>query len=665
MTMTRIKVRFDPGTDDVTGIAQAIQGMGVRGIGEKLSLKIAQAFRRYSFDVLTNPDYVCRKVEGIGRKRAEQLCYSVNRKFGNELSRKQRDENRQKMQTEAFFGSLGLHGWILREIFTKYGAKAKEVITDNPYRLTEVSGIGFKRADEVAKALGITGSDARRISAGLIYTLEYATTNGHCCLPAELLTAKAAETLGVSVGDIEAVLKEMTTMLDDDSEEEQLVMSMGAVYLKKYLLAEDSVAASLKYMLSRPDYSHLRDQSSMIVSSVTRYSHVHYNNQQAAAIRMALDSSVMILTGGPGTGKTTTLRGILEALEIVGVKYMMCAPTGRAAKRMSETTGGEAKTIHRLLDYHPDTGFGMNKENPLGRGVVIVDEASMVDLMLMRHLLDALSDRNRLILIGDNDQLPSVGAGRVLGDLIDSGAVPTIRLTEVYRQAEGSHIVENAHRIIEGKMPVICNRTSKDFFFVSHKTDEEVVKTVVSLVETRIPNAYGKKEIQVLCPRKAGETATENMNKVLRDALNPCREGSLPDDRFRENDRVMQTKNNYAKNVFNGDIGVVKTGGMCPSVLFDGQEEEIMYEPEELGQLMLAYAITIHKSQGSEYDVVVIPLMKSAGIMLQRNLLYTAVTRAKEMCIIVGDWDAIRMSVGNWLMEPRHTRLKERMQLQR
>ena len=370
----------------------------------------------------------------------------------------------------------------------------------------------------------------------------------------------------------------------------------------------------------------------------------------------------MILTGGPGTGKTTTLRGMLAVLTHYGYTYELCAPTGRAAKRMSEMTHQEAKTIHRLLEFQ-EGKFSRDESNPLAADVIICDEASMVDLLLMQSLLKAIKPTAKFIIIGDNDQLPSVGPGRVLGDLIDSGKVPTVKLTQIHRQAEGSYIIYNAHRIINGNFPILDNKNSKDFFFDNVEDEEKAAQEVISLVRSRLPAKYPGKEIQVLCPNRKNSTGCNMLNVIMQEALNP--EGPATEHHgtiYRKGDRVMQTKNNYQKGIFNGDVGTVTSAdGDSIYVMFDDGDTAQHYADEELGELDLAYATTIHKSQGSEYDIVVIVLMKSASIMLQRNLLYTAVTRAKDVCVIVGQKQAIYTCIAEWRMTPRITRLKERL----
>jgi exodeoxyribonuclease V alpha subunit len=392
---------------------------------------------------------------------------------------------------------------------------------------------------------------------------------------------------------------------------------------------------------------------------------IEYDEVQLSAIRKAIGSKVMVLTGGPGTGKTTTTLGIIASFETLGQRILLAAPTGRAAKRMSEATGKEAKTIHRLLEFNPAEGYGRNDENPLDGDVLIVDESSMIDIILMNSLLKAVPLSMRLILVGDIDQLPSVGAGNVLRDIIDSGAVPVIRLTRIFRQAQSSRIVTNAHKINQGIFPDISNGRNSDFFFIKDEDPEQAARDIVNIVKNRIPKAYGysTNDIQVLAPMQRSVVGATNLNIALQEAINPVGDSlSRGGFKYRQGDRVMQIRNNYDKDVFNGDIGTVEHVDMeerTLTVSFDGNSIE--YEDSELDELTLAYATTIHKSQGSEYPVVVIPLLMTHFVMLQRNLVYTGITRAKKICIIVGTTKALAYAIHNMVVLKRNTRLKERL----
>lgn len=401
------------------------------------------------------------------------------------------------------------------------------------------------------------------------------------------------------------------------------------------------------------------------IEKISKETGITYDDVQVAAINEALRSKVMVLTGGPGTGKSTTVKGIIAALESMKMKILCAAPTGRAAKRMSEATGKEAKTIHRLLEFNPKGGFGRNEANPLDGDVLIVDESSMIDILLMNSLLKAVPAEMRLILVGDTDQLPSVGAGNVLRDIIDSGAVPVVRLTRIFRQALTSRIVTNAHKVNRGEFPDVSNDREGDFFFIKDEDPEHAAAEIVNIVKNRIPKAYGYGigDIQVLVPMRKSVVGSISLNAALQDAINPvgdCLQSGA--NKYRKDDKVMQIKNNYDNGVFNGDIGTVEsvdTDENTLTVRFDTGLVE--YEKNELGELTLSYACTIHKSQGSEYPVVVMPLMMSHYIMLQRNLVYTGITRAKKLCIIIGSKKALAMAVKNMSVSKRNTKLKERL----
>ena len=638
-------------------MAEYICECNVKGIGKKLSQDIVDRFGKRTFDMILKDWKRLMEVEGVGKMRAENLHMSFAAKFGDEIEEDQRRENELERERSIFYHKLGLSGWLRRAIEEKYGERyAKGVIERNPYQLAEdIDGVGFKRADEVAEKLGYGKEDPRRIRAGLKFALqEQMQAAGHCCMPRVMLAAKAAHKNVLDI-DIEMVKPEIDAAIADGL----LVEDMDALYLPRYRDAEEYVADAITSLLrSTRQYG----DTDAIVNEAQRQTGINYNLEQRDAIRKAATEGVMILTGGPGTGKTTTLRGMLAVLTHYGYTYELCAPTGRAAKRMSEMTHQEAKTIHRLLEFQGGK-FSRDESNPLAADVIICDEASMVDLLLMQSLLKAIKPTAKFIIIGDNDQLPSVGPGRVLGDLIDSGKVPTVKLTQIHRQAEGSYIIYNAHRIINGNFPILDNKNSKDFFFDNVEDEEKAAQEVISLVRSRLPAKYPGKEIQVLCPNRKNSTGCNMLNVIMQEALNsegPATEhhGTI----YRKGDRVMQTKNNYQKGIFNGDVGTVTSAdGDSIYVMFDDGDTAQHYADEELGELDLAYATTIHKSQGSEYDIVVIVLMKSASIMLQRNLLYTAVTRAKDVCLIVGQKQAIYTCIAEWRMTPRITRLKERI----
>lgn len=660
-----------PETDSTEGMAAYIVECRVAGIGKMLAHKIAQRYGRFAIEKLCDPDYerIAYDIDGIGERKALALHTAFVDKFGPQVEEARRKREEQRRAAAIFWGELKVSPRMRERIENRFGEHATTVLKDNPYRLTEIDGFGFRRADEVAARFGITGEDPRRIKAGIRYVLEeQAPMEGHCCLPIAALTAKAA-----SGNVLDVASNVVADTINQEIADSNLILD-EKVYLPKMYEAEEEVADRLQQLNEKLPIDWIRERSIMEGSLITR----KYNEMQRKAIATAMSQRLMILTGGPGTGKTTTLKGMLRMFEQDGLQCVLCAPTGRAAKRMSEATGRQAKTIHRLLEYQQGQ-FTRNEENPISEEVIICDESSMIDLLLMRSLLRAATECRHLILIGDNDQLPSVGAGRVLGDMIDSGCIPTVTLTEIYRQQEGSYIISNAHNIIHGALPIVSGTT--DFFFLPATSEDEAQDIVCSLVSERLPKAYPGDETQVLCPmRKDGvKTGCNELNRRLQQALNP-HGWPLPigEGRIRQGDRVMQTRNNYALDVFNGDVGrcegignrerknfdgyrYAKTDETVLKVRYPDRQDCVGYNDETIHELNLCYATTIHKSQGSEYDTVVIVIMPSAYVMLQRNLLYTAVTRAKKRCIIVGDWQSVRTAVSQWKTKPRHTGLKERI----
>lgn len=673
------KRAYDIGRDSVEGIASYLVGLHVPGIGKTLSRKIAELYRQQTVDTILNDHQrIAREVTGIGKVRVDELHKALSKLLGSDVDEHQRKANDEEREAEQFWGALSMTAHMRYKIEQYFGDHAARVLLADPYRLTEIDGIGFRRADEIAARLGITGNDERRVHAGICYALEEAANvEGHCCLPLDVLIKKAS-----SKSILNTWIEDVINVCDADIESGRLIADGMLIYLPRYYEAETEVAERLKTLQQEHNIDTNQQEYVEIDSK--------YNDRQREAIIMALVHNVMILTGGPGTGKTYTLKGMLRAFRERGLRCALCAPTGRAAKRMSEATGETAQTIHRLLEYQ-NGKFNRNEDHALSEDVIICDESSMIDLMLMRHLLRATMQGQRLILIGDVDQLPSVGAGHVLGDLIASGSIPTVRLTEIYRQQEGSYIIYNAREIINGRMPYINNKESVDFFFDpiekdnSGRTIEEIAaEEVVGLVSDRLPNKYPGEEIQVLCPMRKDDikTGVTNLNKMLQKALNADGEPmDVGRGHFRQGDRVMQTKNNYQLEVFNGDIGVIE--GMDYSrrkwysadgemhfyttetkemqVCYDTRRECVGYDDNSADELELAYATTIHKSQGSEYDIVVIVLMQSAYYMLQRNLLYTAVTRARKRVVIVGEPKALSVACASWNSKPRYTGLSRRM----
>lgn len=546
---------------------------------------------------------------------------------------------------------------------------------ENPYQLADdIWGIGFRTADSIGEKLGFDRESYVRLRSGIMYTLSELADDGHVYAKKEQLTERAAALLNADEGCIVMTLDHM--LKDKDLIREKLPAE-DAIYLPPFFYAENGVAGKLKRLAETPAADRLwvqlkkagpdRENAgfSLDISRIEQAAGMKYDKIQADAIRQAALAKVMILTGGPGTGKTTTTQGIIAAYRGYGLKILLAAPTGRAARRMAETAGMEAKTIHRLLECKPPEGYQKNEENLLEGDVLIVDECSMIDIILMNSLLKAVPPAMRLILVGDIDQLPSVGAGNVLRDIIDSERFPVIRLTRIFRQAQESRIIMNAHRINEGKMPDVSNGRNTDFFFVEKEDPEQAAAEIVELVKNRLPRYYNTPSsgIQVLTPMQKGLVGATNLNLILQESLNPSGEGLRRSGFvFRPGDKVMQIKNNYDKEVFNGDIGRIEAVDMTNRTLtvnFD--QRRVEYDSAELDELTHAYATTIHKAQGSEYPIVVMPVLMNHYIMLQRNLVYTGITRARKALVIVGTKKALAYAVGNVTVTRRNTMLKERL----
>ena len=552
------------------------------------------------------------------------------------------------------------HGIGVRQairIYKQYGDKAVAVIRADPYRLaTDIAGIAFKSADAIAEKVGMASDDPRRIAAAVAYVLAQAGSEGHCFLPEADLLARTSELLGLPVDTVRAACE----LRADPS----VVHDGDGVYLAQMKEAEEAVATSIHRLLTAPPPLVSIDVEKAI-AWIERTTEVTLAEMQREAVRQAVARKVLVITGGPGTGKTTILKGLLAMFEKKDLRLTLAAPTGRAAKRMEAATGRAAGTIHRLLEFSPKFGgFSKNAANPLETDLLVVDETSMVDTLLMASLLDALPNPARLVLVGDVDQLPSVGAGNVLFDIIASNSVPVVRLDTVYRQAAESGIVTNAHGINRGAYPKFNDR---DCFFVERKEGVAARETIVELVVNRLPRKFDLdplRDIQVLAPMHKGECGVAALNEALQTALN---EDGRPVPRmpWRVGDKVMQTRNNYDLDVFNGDMGIVaKCEEDAGEVQIDFEDRAVLYGLDDADDLVLAYAATVHKSQGSEYPAVVMPLLPQFYVMLQRNLLYTAVTRARQILILVGDPKALGRAVHNVDVARRNTRLAERIRKQ-
>lgn len=623
------------------GIEKNLGSGLVKGIGPKFARLIVDRFGTGTIDVIETDIERLNEVHGIGPKRIAKI---------RESWEKQKDIKNVML----FLQGHGVSTAFAAKIYREYGKESVSKVQENPYRLADdIWGIGFKTADGIASRMGYGKDDPRRVRSGILYTLGQLADEGHCFAIGEQLLGTAAELLDVGEETIGAVLADMAGAGD-------VITDGEAIYLPPFHYAECGVARRLLALRNGNGSLFSEDEPEL-----PRGEGIVYDETQLEAVRLALKSKVMVLTGGPGTGKTTTTKAIIGALRSSGMKVLLAAPTGRASKRMSEATGMEAKTIHRMLEYNPKDGYQRNADNPLTGDALIVDECSMIDILLMNNLLKAVPDGMRLILVGDIDQLPSVGAGNVLRDIIDSGAVPVIRLTRIFRQAQTSRIVMSAHAVNAGRLPDLSNGRETDFFFLREEDPEKVAESIVDLVGRRLPGAYGigADSIQVLTPMQRGVVGAASLNIALQQSLNGNGDSlSRGGYTFRKVDRVMQLRNDYDKEVFNGDLGYITEVNLEDRVLkvdFDGREIE--YDSTELDELSLAYATTIHKAQGSEYPVVVIPVMMNHFVMLQRNLIYTGITRAKKVCVLIGQLKALSYAVRNLTVQKRNTRLKERL----
>ena len=649
----------------VFGIEKYLGSGLIKGVGPKFAKRIVGLFGTDTMDVIECDISRLKEVEGIGEKRIRQIHESWERQ-------------KEIKNVMLFLQDHGVSTSFAAKIYRQYGNDSIAKVKENPFRLADdIWGIGFKTADSIAEKLGIGKEAFVRLRSGIMYTLSSLADEGHVYAYKGQLIKRATELLEAEESSIVMTLDQM--LADKDVISEPVSEEKGdAIYLPPFYYAEVGVAAKIRKLLQNPAQDRLwtslmearkrtgnRDLS-IDVKKIEAKIGMEYDEIQADAIRQAAVSKIMILTGGPGTGKTTTTKGIISAYQSFGLKILLAAPTGRAAKRMTETTGLEAKTIHRLLECKPPEGYQKNEENLLEGDVLIVDECSMIDLVLMNSLLKAIPAGMRVVLVGDIDQLPSVGAGNVLRDLIDSGVVPVIRLTRIFRQAQTSRIIMNAHRINEGQMPDLSNGKETDFFFTTKEDPEEAVREIVSLVQHKLSRYYRtpSSQIQVLTPMQKGVVGATNLNLALQEALNPQGDGLRRSGFiFRRDDKVMQIRNNYDKEVFNGDIGIIESVDLQNRTLKVNFDQHVVeYESSELDELVHAYATTIHKAQGSEYPIVVMPVLMNHYVMLQRNLIYTGITRAKKILVMVGTRKALACAVRNVTVDRRNTLLKERLQ---
>lgn len=632
----------------IYGIEKYLGSGLIKGIGPVYAKKIVQLFGEQTLDIIEEaPDRII-EVPGIGKKRVEKI-------------KKAWQDQKEIKNIMIFLQSNGVSTSFGSRIYKFYGDKSIEVVKENPYKLADdIYGIGFKTADGLAAKLGIEKDSFKRCRAGIFYTLSELSEEGHCYATYEQLVTKCVEILEVEEPKIVMSIDHLVI------EKELIKEEPDVVYLPPFYFSEAGVAKRLKEIMFGGREKQVVD-SEQVISLLEGRENMTYDDIQRNAIRQASKSKVMVLTGGPGTGKTTTTHGIITLFRESGMEVVLAAPTGRAAKRMSEATGMEAKTIHRLLECKPPEGYKKNEENPIEGDVLILDEASMIDIILMYNLLKAIPNHMILVIVGDIDQLPSVGAGNVLRDIIASGVVPTIKLERIFRQAMGSRIITNAHKINKGEKPDLRGGKDSNFFFMEQEDNEGVIHTIVNLCTKRLPTYYKVdplRDIQVLTPMQRTETGAAHLNTVLQTALNKntlCLKRGTTE--YRLHDKVMQVRNNYDKEVFNGDVGfitAIDTEEKTLKVNFD--DREIEYEVLELDELVLAYATTIHKAQGSEYPIVIMPISFSHFVMLQRNLLYTGITRAKKVVVLVGNRNAVYVSVKNNNVKDRNTKLSERIQ---
>ena len=654
---------------DTASILRYLASGAIKGVGPKTAMRIVEEFGEDTFDVIENHPEWLAEIKGISRKSANEI---------SERFKEQAGMRSVMMFFRNYFGAA-----LTIRIYKRWGSASVDIAKKNPYRLcNEIEGIGFERADSMASELGVTRDNFDRIMSGIKYVLlQNSIQNGHTCLPEEKLTEATAELLGVTREGAEEAISQLLRMGElryTQDGESRMIYDVASYEAEKYIAAKLVQLDRMSVEVSLPDIDRFieREESQ---------NGIRYAAMQKQAISDALRYGVMVLTGGPGTGKTTVVKALIHIFDSMGFDIALAAPTGRAAKRLSESTAREAKTVHRLLEMGYEGGsstptFNRNEFDQLEEDVIIVDEASMIDSYLMMALLKAIKPGARLIIIGDADQLPSVGAGNVLRDIIESDRFSVVKLGEIFRQASQSLIVTNAHLINSGEMPRV-DAKDNDFFFLPRGLDRDIAATIADLYKNRLPRSYGesiRQGIQVICPSRKGEAGSENLNVILQSALNPRDSHRLEykfrEVLFREGDRVMQTRNNYDINwyrdsdgkdgygIFNGDIGVIQRIDLtnsCMEILFD--DRVVNYDLTLLDDIEHAYAITVHKSQGSEYPVVIIPMCSAAHMLHTRNLLYTAVTRAQRMVILVGREEIIRVMVNNDHQSMRYTGLAKRL----
>jgi exodeoxyribonuclease V alpha subunit len=643
----------------VHGIEKYLGSGLIKGIGPVMAKRIVKKFQEETLNVIENETERLSDVEGIGKKRIGMI-------------KKAWEEQKEIRAVMIFLQSHGVSSGYAAKIFKQYGNDSIKIVQDNPYRLaTDIFGIGFLTADKIAGKLGFAKDSVLRAECGILHVLHEMADEGHVYYPYEPLILKCKEILDIdreiivkAIADVAVSNKIVVEDINDDTGD--FLENNKAVYLSGYHVAEKNIAYRLRVLISAPQ-SVRKIDSEKAIQWVQEKLSITLAEKQIEAIKCTVENKVMVITGGPGTGKTTIINAIIKIFSAIKADIMLAAPTGRAAKRMTESTGFEAKTIHRLLEFSIQKGgFQKNEESPLDCRLLIIDEASMIDTLLMHHLLKAIPISAKFILVGDVNQLPSVGAGNVLKDIIDSGIAPVVELKEIFRQAQESSIIVNAHKINEGEFPNLQSKKLDDFYFIEQEDPVKVLDLIINLVKDRIPQRFGFDpidDIQVLSPMHRGTVGAGNLNVELQKALNNREDGITRGGRnYRINDKVMQIRNNYDKEVYNGDIGrITNIDEEAQEVTVKIDDRDVTYDYSELDELVHAYAVSVHKSQGSEYAAVVIPIMTQHYMLLQRNLLYTGVTRGKKLVVIIGTKKALAIAVKNNKPQSRYALLMRRL----
>ncbi len=632
----------------ISGIVKFLGSGIIKGIGPITAKRIVSHFKSKTLDIIENNIDKLSEADGIGSKRIEMI-------------RSGWEEHKAIKDVMIFLSSYNISTNYSIKIFNRFGKRSIDIVKNNPYQLIyEIQGIGFKTADKIAKDIGYDEKSISRIKAGISYLLFDSTDEGHVYLTEEEIIKRGKELLSVDESFINEGIKQLI-------DEKRIIQESERIFLPSLFRAEVSIAEKLKRMMQIP----VKKMDSKVLKKemerIEAFQNIKFTYKQKEAIIKSFNNRVLVMTGGPGTGKTTTIKGIIDLFYNMGMRMSLGAPTGRAAKKLEETTGREAKTIHRLLEYNPREGkFFKCADNPISEDLIIIDEGSMIDTYLLSDLLNGISVKSRLVIVGDADQLPSVGPGNVLRDIINSKIVEVVKLDQIFRQTEKSDIVSNAHRVNCGEFPMIGNRMEDTFFLIKESEPSRIPGIIKELCLKRLPNKYNYnsfEDIQILTPMYKGETGANNLNMILQESLNSFgKELKRGEKMFRVGDKVMQVRNNYEKDIFNGDIGRIKSIDLEYQLLeVDYYSRRVSYNFKELDDIILAYATTVHKSQGCEYKAVIMPITTQHFMMLQRNLLYTAITRAKELMILIGTAKAINIAVRNNKVSERYTYLTERL----